>query len=80
MEAGIVIAIIAVVGLFVVLGLFVYRTKGKPKAAQGILNVDYSDPIDGPYFFLQLKVPVSDVVSKKQVVFDVNITNYISQK
>jgi hypothetical protein len=78
METGIVLIVLTLImGLMVFAG---YKNINKPKTSQGVLNVDYSDPLDGPYLFLELKVPITDVVSMKQVMFDVNITNYISQK
>lgn len=80
METGIVVAVIAVIGAFMVLGYLIYRAIDKPKVSQGILNIDYSDPEDGPYLFLELKAPIADVISKKQVIFDVKRTNIISQK
>lgn len=80
METGMVLLVLALIIGLLVLGLVGYISVDKPKASQGVLNVDYSDPTDGPYMFLELKVPIADVVSKKQVIFDVNITNYLSQK
>lgn len=44
----------------------------------GTLRVDTSDP-DGPYLFLELHTPVSEVMKQKQVTLDVSTENYISQ-
>ena len=78
MEAGIVMLVLMfIIGLAF---LYVHKILNKHKTSQGVLNVDYSDPVDGPYLFLELKVPITDVVSKKQVIFDVNVTSYLSQK
>ena len=44
----------------------------------GTLRVDTSDP-DGPYLFLELHTPVSEVMKQKQVTLDVNTQSYISQ-
>lgn len=52
------------------------RQRGK---SVGALKIDTSDP-DGPYMFLELHVPLNDVMDKKRVTLDVNVTNYISQK
>lgn len=79
MEAGIIIATSVLIGV-IVINIFVYVVLNKRNVSQGILNVDCSDPEDGPYLFLELKVPVSDIVSRKQVIFDVSMKNYVSQK
>lgn len=79
METGSIIITLAIIIGLLVLALIVYSGK-KPKESQGILNVDHSDPIDGPYLFLELKVPVADVISRKQVIFDVCVKQYVSHK
>lgn len=43
--------------------------------SHGILNVDCSDPADGPYLYLDLNVPIAEVADQKQVVFEVRILN-----
>lgn len=48
------------------------------KDTVGALRVDTSDP-DGPYLFLELHTPVSEVMKQKQVTLDVNTQSYISQ-
>lgn len=45
----------------------------------GTLRVDTSDP-DGPYLFLELHTPISEVMRHKQVTMDVSTESYISQK
>lgn len=80
MEAGFVLLMIAMVFIGVVVGVFIERHKTDTKRSNGILNVDYSDPVDGPYMFLKLTVPIEDVVSSKRVIFDVEVTQYVSQK
>ena len=50
----------------------------KSKDPIGTLRVDTSDP-DGPYLFLELNTPVSEVMKQKQVALDVNTQSYISQ-
>lgn len=51
----------------------------KPKDPVGTLRIDTSDP-DGPYLFLELHTPISEVMQHKQVTMDVNTESYISQK
>lgn len=78
METGfvVIIAITAIV-VGIALGLFIARLRTR---TYGTLQVDYSDPYDGPYCFLKLKVPVSTIVSKKRVTLDVDITQIYSQE
>lgn len=39
---------------------------------KGILNVDCSDPANGTSLYLELAVPIAEVVEQKQVVFNVH--------
>lgn len=45
----------------------------------GTLRVDCSDE-DGPYMFLELGVPIEEIVNKEQVMLVVNTKSYISRK
>ena len=58
------------------IGYILFRKK--PKDPIGTLRIDTSDP-DGPYLFLELHTPVSEVMKQKQVTLDVNTQSYISQ-
>lgn len=80
MELGIIVAVIVAITVGVIVGAYVEKYRFAHRASQGTLNVDYSDPEDGPYLFLELKVPIVDVVSRKRVIFDVNESQYVSQK
>lgn len=64
----------------IAIGILIGRRCYSDKKSQGVLNVDCSDPADGPYLFLELTVPIPEVVSQKQVVFDVKMTQYASQQ
>lgn len=67
----------------IVLGVFIGRKLYKNTKAdetQGILNVDCNDPADGPYLYLELTVPIAEVVDHKKVLFDVHVIPDISQK
>ena len=57
----------------------VFRNRIFQKKTMGILQIDYSDPVDGPYMFLaNCKHP--DTMSKdKYVTFKVEVTKYVSQ-
>lgn len=71
MEVGIIAVLLMAIGI--VAGMFIERSRKVHKETQGILIVDCSDPADGPYLFLELDVPVADVVSRKQASFTVNV-------
>ena len=49
---------------------------GKP---QGNLRVDRSDP-DGPYFFLEIKKPISSILKRKTIVLQVRCKNFLTRK
>lgn len=53
------------------------RHKEKPV---GTLRIDQSDPIDGPHLFLELNTNPRNLLSKKQVVLDVNPESYLSHE
>lgn len=87
MEPGVILPIFCIaipIVALLIMGVIVLVSKieGRvPKSkTQGTIHVDYSDPFDGPHLFLELKVPVADVVSRKQVVLDVDTTQYYSCK
>lgn len=46
----------------------------------GSLRVDASDPDDGPYLFLELTKPVSDVSKRKRVTLTVDTDDYLPRK
>lgn len=58
-----------------ILRKFVFRKK-----TMGILQVDKSDPIDGPYLFLANCAHPDIIAKEKYVTFKVEITNYLSQE
>lgn len=49
---------------------------GKP---QGNLRVDRSDP-DGPYFFLEIKKPISNILKRNTIVLQVKYENFLTRK
>ncbi len=81
MEAGFV-ALISIASLIIglLIGVFSKRSAKPMRTAQGILNVDCTSPEDGPGLFLALNVPVDEIVTSKQVTFDVRIHRANSQK
>jgi hypothetical protein len=65
----------------VLIGFFAGVLVGdRSKKSKGTIHVDYSDPTDGPYLFLELSVPVSTVVSEKRVILDVDTTQFYSHE
>lgn len=86
MEAGFIVLLVLVAAVSIVAGLLIGRSQIKRRYSkdtrytQGVLNVDCSDPGFTPNLFLGLTVPVKDVVSRKYVIFDVNVMLQDSQK
>ena len=77
MEAGFVVFLLALaavisIGVGVCIGIII-KSKSHSSRAMGILNVDCSDPANGPYLYLELATSVTDVADHKQAVFDVRI-------
>ena len=81
MEAGFVaLMVVAGVVVGIAIGMIVGSVRSSNSKTQGIIHADYSDPEDGPYLFLEPTVPIMDIVSRKRVTFDVDVTQYVSQK
>jgi hypothetical protein len=73
METGLVIAaIVLIVILIGVLYALLTKTHAKQKNTSGTLYVSFSESDNAPGLFLELDVPVEDVVSQKQIVLRVN--------
>ena len=76
MEAGFIVFVVLIALACVVVGVHIEKMRVKRKndrAVQGVLNVICDESGGMPQLFLQLVVPVEDVMSKKQTIFDVNI-------
>lgn len=81
MEAGFTALIsIACLVIGLLVGMISKRSAQPTRPVQGILNVDCTIPEEGPGLFLALTVPVDDIVSSKQVTFDVRVHRANSQK
>lgn len=46
----------------------------------GTIRVDYSDPFDGPYMFLEISKNVESITSKRHVLLKVSIENFVPRK
>lgn len=68
--------VVGVIGF--ILGLF-FMAYGMVVKTVGTIRVDSSNE-DGPYLFLELDKPLSDVLAQKYVVVDVDTRSYIPQK
>lgn len=76
MEAGFIVMIVVTAIISIVAGIHIEKTLVKRRAVQGIqgvLNVICNDPEHEPQLFLQLIVPIEDVISREQTTFDVNV-------
>jgi hypothetical protein len=73
MGAGLIAVIVVLAIICVVAGVWFERIRVKRQGIHGTLNVDCSDPHNGTGLFLALDVPISDVVSRKRVVFNVSV-------
>ena len=57
----------------------IFRNKIFSQKTMGILQIDKSDPVDGPYLFLA-NCEHPDIIEKnKYVTFKVEVTRYVSQ-
>ena len=60
----------------IVAGIHIEKARTKRRAdknVQGVLNVICDDPESTPQLFLQLIVPVEEIMTQKQSTFDVNV-------
>lgn len=74
------VALLCGISAMVLLFIRKYRMHTNSKETYGTLNVDCSDSADGPYLYLELAVPIADIIDQKQVTFRVNVIPNISQK
>ena len=76
MEAGFIALLILTTIISIVAGIYIEKVRAKrrnDKNVQGVLNIICDNPESAPQLFLQLIVPVEDVVRQKQTTFDVNV-------
>lgn len=73
MEAGFVALVILTAIICTTLGIHIGKKKATRRDVQGVLNVDCGDPEGNPYLFLQLEVPIEDVVNLKKATFVVHV-------
>lgn len=73
MEAGIIVAIVIAVAVGLVIGMCIERSKTNKVESQGIIYVYCGNQGDMPSLLLEYGVPIDDIVSRKRVIFDVNV-------
>lgn len=81
MEAGFVIMIavfMMVIGILI--GMVIKRYSPSKENTQGVIYAYYHDGEDKPSLLLEGSVPVEDIASRKQVLFDVVVVRKNSQK
>lgn len=81
MEAGFVIMIaVFTMVIGVLIGMVIRKFSPSKEGTQGIIYAYYYEGIDKPSLLLEGSVPVDDIASRKQVVFDVVVVKQNSQK
>ena len=75
--------LLIVLGIFIglMIALAIKLIKTKPIQTMGNLRIDNSDPMDGPYLFLELASEnLGQIYASEHVTLKVVKENYISQK
>ena len=76
MEAGFIVLIALTAIISIVAGIHIEKARAKrrnDRAVQGVLNIICDNSESSPQLFLQLIVPIEDVVEQKRTMFDVNV-------
>lgn len=73
MEAGFITLVILTAIICMVVGIHIGKRKAIRRDIHGVLNVDCGDPEGSPYLFLQLEVPIEEVINLKQATFTVHV-------
>lgn len=70
METGFVVLLLLVV---LAIGVCTWRARKKSDRVQGVIYVYYNGQENDPSLLLEYSVPITDIVSRRQVTFDVNV-------
>lgn len=73
MEAGFIALVILTAVVCMLVGIHIGKRNAVRRDLQGVLNIDCSDPESNPYLYLQLEVPIEEVVNLKTASFVVNV-------
>ena len=80
MEAGFIVPLGIAVLFGIVIGVRIKKSDPNTDDPNGVLNVAYNESYGGYDLFLNLQMPVEDVMNRKQVTFHVNVIRTNSQK
>lgn len=73
MEAGIITIVLFVLTGGIVIGLLIGRSIANKAETQGTIYVYRNEPDEQPSLLLEYGVPIDDIISRKRVLFDVNV-------
>ena len=74
METGfVVLLVILSIVVGAVIGVFIHRHRKKLYKPQGTIYAYYDDDNSNPSLLLEYGVPIDDIASRKQVVFNVSV-------
>jgi hypothetical protein len=73
MEAGFIALLFVAVGVGVMIGMLIEKSKADRVDTQGVIYVYYGGPGDMPSLLLNQSVSIEDIASRKRVIFDVDV-------
>ena len=81
MEAGLVIMIaVFTMVIGVLIGMVIKRKSPTNESTQGVIYAYYDNEGNRPSLLLEQSVPIDEITSKKQALFDVVVVKQNSQK
>lgn len=81
METGlIVLLVILSIIVGAVIGVLIERHRKKLYKSQGTIYAYYDDDNSNPSLLLEYGVPIDDIASRKQVIFNVSVIRYNSHE
>lgn len=80
METGFVILAVVTLVLCATVGILIAKLTKRPEETQGTIYAYYSDSASNPSLLLEQSVPINDIASRKQVIFDVVVIQQNSHK
>lgn len=73
MELGITLLMIVAIGLGIVIGMYIEKTKIKKVETQGIIYVYCGVEDQQPSLLLEATTSMNDIATRKRVLFDVTV-------
>lgn len=81
METGfVVLLVILSIIVGAIIGVLIERHRKKMHKSQGTIYAYYDDDNSNPSLLLEYGVPIDDIASRKQVVFDVSVIRHNSHE